>query len=140
MKTDYVSRSPLSYNDLSIINHHRTACVRPAYSESDVFNSLCLFSLHKYRRYTDRERQNVVRVSLHCLPQRSRVRVKGILHLASITHSVVFISHSFSIGYLFQHKTSTQFPCSTLKPDSNTLHLLNPPHLSRSFPFRPRSH
>lgn len=74
-------------------------------------------------------------VSLHCLPQRPTVRVKEIVHLASISCSALFISHSTNISYLLHWSPSTLFPCSTLKPDFNTHRLLNSPHPSRLFPF-----
>lgn len=99
---------------------------------------VCLVSISMQTK-TDRARQRVwsvcMCVSLNCLPQRPTVRVKEILHLASINRSALFISHSTNIGYLFQCRPSTLFPRSTLKPDSNTHRLLNLPHPSRSFPF-----
>lgn len=102
---------------------------------------ICLVSINTgdVQTETDSARQRAgawsVCVSLHCLPQRSTVRVKEILHLASINCSALFISHSTNIGYLFHCRPSTLFPCSTLKPDSNTHRLLNSPHPFRSFPF-----
>lgn len=106
---------------------------------------VCLFSLDKYGRDAAKDRQSesaesvcmCVFVSLSCLPQRPKVRVKEVLHLASINRSALFISQFTNIGYLFQHRPSTLLPCSTLKPDSNTHRLLNQPHPSRSFPFGP---
>lgn len=119
-----------------------------SHSQSDKFQYVCLFSLCKGGG-TGKDRQDkdlgvrmnvCVCVSLDCLPQRPTVGVKEILHLAPINRWVLFISHSTSMGYLFRHRPSTSFPCLTLKPDSNTHCLLNPPHPPRSFPFGPLLH